>query len=106
MRDLQRQLERQPERQHKRDVIGDRDRPAVPEFYMPAMWPVELQQLLTDWFVAWRKRRLYRCLLRLNDQQLDRRDLSRSQLLERERRPLRQIVAEQRCRRGCQDANS
>ena len=106
MRDLQRQLERQPERQHKRDVVDGRDRPAVPEFYMPAMWPVELQQLLSDWFGAWRKRRLYRCLLRLSDQQLDRRDLSRSRLVEKERMPLRQIVAEQRCRRGCQEANS
>ncbi len=91
----------QPVRQHKRSVADERDRPAMPAFYMPAMWPVELQQLLTDWFAAWRKRRLYRRLLRLSDQQLRRRDLSRSQLTEKERLSLRQIVAQQRCRRGC-----
>lgn len=91
----------QPERQHKRSVADGQDRPAMPEFYMPAMWPVELQRLLTDWFAAWRKRRLYRRLLRLSDQQLRRRDLSRSQLVEKEGMPLRRIVAQQRCRRGC-----
>lgn len=96
-----RESERQPERRHKRSVADDRDRSVMPEFYMPAMWPVELQQLLTDWFMAWRKRRLYRCLLRLSDQQLSRRDLSRPRLVERERMPLRQVVVEQRCRRGC-----
>src|SRR5690606_31043424 len=35
------------------------DRPALPELYMPATWPIGLQQRIVDWFVAWRKRRLY-----------------------------------------------
>lgn len=29
----------------------------MPDVYLPAMWPVELQTLALDWFAAWRKRR-------------------------------------------------
>lgn len=76
------------------------DRPVMPKFYMPAMWPVELQQAVMDWLRAWRKRRVYQRLLRLSDRQLRLRDLSRPRVMEKARVPLRQIVAEQRCRRG------
>ncbi len=78
----------------------DPDRPVMPAFYMPAMWPVHLQQWLVDWFVAWRKRRLYRRLLRLTDRQLRRRDLSRPRIIEKVRLPLRQVIAEQRSQRA------
>lgn len=78
----------------------DFDRPVMPAFYMPAMWPVELQQTVMDWFGAWRKRRVYQRLLRLSDRQLCLRDLNRPGVMEKARVPLRQVVAEQRRRRG------
>lgn len=78
----------------------DSDRSVMPEFYMPAMWPVELQQWVVDGFVAWRKRRLYRRLLRLTDRQLRRWDLSRPRIIEKAEMPLRQVIAEQRSQRA------
>ncbi|WP_199270073.1 hypothetical protein [Stutzerimonas stutzeri] len=87
---------RHSERQQQRSGGNDQDRPPMPDLYMPAMWPVELQQALVDWFIAWRKRRLYRHLLGLSDRQLRMRDLSRPQLIEKVQMPLRQLVAEQR----------
>jgi len=79
--------------------IDDRARPEMPDFYMPAMWPIDLQQAVIDWFVAWRKRRLYRRLLTLSDRQLRMRDLSRPRLIEKLQTPLRQLVDERRCER-------
>lgn len=76
------------------------DRPALPELYMPATWPIGLQQRIVDWFVAWRKRRLYQRLLRLTDRQLRQRDLSRARIVEKAERPLRQVIAEQRRQRA------
>ena len=87
------------ERQSKCKPIKP-ERLAIPEFYMPAMWPIGIQQLLVDWFTAWRKRQLYRRLLRLSDRQLRRRDLSRPRIIEKAERPLRQIVVEQRSQRA------
>ncbi|WP_415845455.1 hypothetical protein ACMYUJ_02030 [Stutzerimonas zhaodongensis] len=71
-------------------------RPPLPDFYMPAMWPIELQEAAVEWFKVWRKRRLYRRLLRLSDRQLRARDLSRPRLMEKAYMPLRQLLAEQR----------
>lgn len=85
--------------ERQQDKIGDSQRPAMPEFYMPAMWPVDLQQQLLDWFNAWRERQLYRRLLGLSDRQLRRRDLSRPRVIEKAQRPLRQVVLERRSRR-------
>ena len=76
------------------------DRPVMPAFYMPAMWPVDLQHRLVDWFVAWRKRQLYRRLLRLTDWQLRQRDLSRARIREKADLPLRQVIAERRRQRS------
>lgn len=76
------------------------DRPVLPELYMPATWPVGLQQRIVDWVVAWRKRRLYQLLLRLTDRQLRQRDLSRARIVEKAERPLRQVIAEQRRERA------
>lgn len=70
----------------------------MPDFYLPAMWPIELQQKVIDWFVAWRQRREYRRLLMLSDRELRMRDLSRPRLLEKAYTPIRQMMAEQRCR--------
>ncbi|MFG3454226.1 hypothetical protein [Stutzerimonas stutzeri] len=68
----------------------------MPDVYLPAMWPVELQTLALDWFAAWRKRRVYRRLLTLSDRQLRMRDLSRPRVLEKAQAPLRQLAEEQR----------
>ena len=35
------------------------------EFYMPAMWPMDLQNAIVDWLGAWRWRRQMRHLLQL-----------------------------------------
>jgi len=67
---------------------------------MPAMWPLGLQRSLRDWYRAWRQRNRYRQLLRLDDTELAKRDLSRQQLLERSRLSLRQLVEGRRRKRG------
>ncbi|WAE63123.1 hypothetical protein OUY36_05970 [Stutzerimonas sp. R40042] len=72
----------------------------MPDFYMPAMWPLDLQRSLQDWFRAWRQRRLYRQLLKLDDRQLASRDLDRRRLGEMANTPLRQLVAKRRKHRG------
>lgn len=41
----------------------DKSRPAMPEFYMPAMWPLDLQNAIVDWVGAWFWRRRMRRLL-------------------------------------------
>ncbi|HEY1026765.1 MAG TPA: hypothetical protein VGE28_03955 [Pseudomonas sp.] len=41
----------------------DKSRPAMPEFYMPAMWPVGLHDAIADWVGAWFWRRRMRRLL-------------------------------------------
>ncbi len=84
-----------------RDELEKRRGPAMPDVYLPAMWPVELQQALIDRFIAWRTRRLYRRLLRLSDRELRMRDLSRPRLLEKAHMPLRQMMAERGCQREC-----
>ena len=72
--------------------------PQMPDFYLPAMWPLGLQRSLHDWFRAWRQRRLYRRLLKLDDRQLASRDLDRRRLGEMAQAPLRQLVAQRRKR--------
>ncbi|PNF85194.1 hypothetical protein CXK93_10185 [Stutzerimonas decontaminans] len=67
---------------------------------MPAMWPLDLQRSLHDWFSAWRQRRLYRQLLKLDDRELMSRDLDRRRLGEMAQAPLRQLVAQRRKRRS------
>ncbi len=74
--------------------------PQIPDVYMPAMWPLGLQRSLRDWYRAWRQRNRYRQLLRLDDTELAKRDLSRQQLLERSRLSLRQLVEGRRRKRG------
>ncbi len=74
--------------------------PQIPDVYMPAMWPLGLQRSLHDWYRAWWQRSRYRQLLRLDDAELAKRDLSRQQLLERARLPLRQLVEGRRRKRG------
>ncbi|MBE7375857.1 hypothetical protein IN820_15260 [Pseudomonas sp. AL-54] len=66
---------------------------------MPAMWPLELQYSLQDWYRAWCLRRLYRQLSTLDDRQLAARDLTRPQLIAKTERPLRVMAAQQRLAR-------
>lgn len=85
----------------RRDThVRQQSEPQLPEFYMPAMWPLDLQRSLHDWFRAWRQRRLYRQLLKLDDRQLASRDLDRRRLREMANTPLRQLVAKRRKHRG------
>lgn len=42
----------------------DKSHPPMPEFYMPAMWPLDLQSAIVDWVGAWFWRRRMRRLLR------------------------------------------
>jgi hypothetical protein len=72
----------------------------MPDFYMPAMWPLDLQRSLYDWFRAWRQRQLYRQLLKLDDRQLAARDLDRRRLSQVAQAPLRQLVAQRRASKG------
>jgi len=41
----------------------DKSPSAMPEFYMPAMWPLDLQSAIADWVGAWLWRRRMRRLL-------------------------------------------
>jgi len=83
----------------RRDThVRQQSEPQLPDFYMPAMWPLDLQRSLHDWFRAWRQRRLYRQLLKLDDRQLASRDLDRRRLGEMANTPLRQLVAQRRKR--------
>ena len=78
--------------------VRQQSEPQLPDFYMPAMWPLDLQRSLHDWFRAWRQRRLYRRLLKLDDRQLASRDLDRRRLDEMAHAPLRQLIAQRRKR--------
>ncbi|MBU2330696.1 MAG: hypothetical protein KJ881_01180 [Gammaproteobacteria bacterium] len=81
----------------RRDThVRQQSEPQLPDFYMPAMWPLDLQRSLHDWFRAWRQRRLYRRLLKLDDRQLASRDLDRRRLDEMAHAPLRQLIAQRR----------
>lgn len=42
---------------------GDKPRPPMPKFYMPAMWLLDLQSAIVDWIGAWCWRRRMRRLL-------------------------------------------
>lgn len=85
----------------RRDTcVRQQSEPQMPDFYMPAMWPLDLQRSLHDWFSAWRQRRLYRQLLKLDDRELMSRDLDRRRLGEMAQAPLRQLVAQRRKRRS------
>ncbi|WP_236614298.1 hypothetical protein [Stutzerimonas azotifigens] len=81
--------ERTPKRPHRE--------PSVPDVYMPAMWPLDLQRCLGAWWRAWQRRRLYRQLLELQDHELLARDLDVLTLRQLARQPLRQLAEE--CRR-------
>ena len=72
---------------------SERRQPAVPDVYLPAMGPAELQQVLVDLLNAWCKRYLIDACSNLVIG-LRMRDLSRPRLIRTAHMPLRQLVAE------------
>lgn len=56
----------------------DKSRSSMPDFYMPAMWPLDLQNALVDWLGAWWWRRRMRRLLAQDAQGLIRLGSARS----------------------------
>ncbi len=43
------------EKRTEHELLDCRPRPAMPDFYMPAMWPLDLQDKAIEWFKVWRK---------------------------------------------------
>lgn len=74
-------------------------RPAEPEFYMSAMWPMDLQNALLDWFAAWRWRRQMRRLLQLEARGLARLGDARDAVGQGAAAPLWEIAARKAARR-------
>ncbi|MCQ4300178.1 hypothetical protein [Pseudomonas songnenensis] len=85
--------------EQRKNAARQQAEPQVPDFYMPAMWPLDLQRSVHDWFCAWRQRRLYRQLLLLDDRELAARDLDRQRISAMADVPLQQLVAQRRASR-------
>lgn len=74
----------------------------VPYLYLPAMWPLGLQETLRDLFLAWRWRRRMRRLLRQEALGLVRLAGARDQVSEGAGMSVREIAARNAARRnGC-----
>ncbi len=73
----------------KRPAYGLRET----EFYLPAMWPMGLQNTLVDWLAAWRWRRQMRHLLQLEARGLARLGDARDTVRQGAVAPLREIAA-------------
>lgn len=79
----------------KRPAYGLRET----EFYLPAMWPMDLQNAIVDWFTAWRWRRQMRHLLQLEARGLARLGDFRDAVKQGAAAPLRDIAARNAARR-------
>lgn len=75
----------------------DRPRPPMPAFYMPAMWPLDLQNAIVDWLGAWWWRRRMRRLLRQDELGLIRLGSARGVVVQGARTSLR-LIAQRRAR--------
>ena len=73
------------------------------EFYMPAMWPMDLQHAIADWLAAWRWRRQMRSLLQLEARGLARLGDARDAVRQGAAAPLREIAARKAARRRGDD---
>ncbi|WP_332827454.1 hypothetical protein [Ramlibacter sp.] len=73
------------------------------EFYMPAMWPMDLQNAIVDWLAAWRWRRQMRHLLQLEARGLARLGDARDAVRQGAAAPLRDIAARNAARRCDRD---
>jgi hypothetical protein len=79
----------------KQPVYGLRET----EFYMPAMWPMDLQNAIVDWLSAWRWRRQMRHLLQLEARGLARLGNFRDAVKQGAAAPLREIAASKAAQR-------
>ena len=77
----------------KHDKLG----PSVPEFYMPAMWPLDLQNAIVDWVGAWFWRRRMRRLLAQDVEGTIRLGSARGVVAKGASEPLR-LIAQRRAR--------
>lgn len=73
------------------------------EYYMPAMWPMDLQNAIVDWLGAWRWRRQMRHLLQLEARGLARLGDARDAVSQGAAAPLREIAARRAARRRGDD---
>ncbi|WP_165855629.1 hypothetical protein [Marinobacter sp. JSM 1782161] len=79
--------------------VPDKAQVRMPEFYMPAMPPLALTEALDRWLKLWARRRRFRRLLQLNDQQLGVLGVTREALMEAARQPLQEDAFEVLARR-------
>lgn len=75
----------------------DKSYPPMPEFYMPAMWPLGLQNAIVDWIGAWFWRRRMRRLLAQDAQGQIRLGSARGVVQQGAGEPLR-LIAKRRAR--------
>ncbi|OEC33499.1 hypothetical protein SAMN05216600_104274 [Pseudomonas cuatrocienegasensis] len=75
----------------------DRPRPPMPAFYMPAMWPLDLQNAIVDWLGAWWWRRRMRRLLRQDALGVIRLGSARGVVAQGASEPLRLIAQRRAC---------
>lgn len=75
----------------------DKPRPPMPEFYMPAMWPLDLQNAIVDWVGAWWWRRRMRRLLEQDAEGRIRLGSARGVVEQGAAEPLR-LIAQRRAR--------
>lgn len=75
----------------------DKPRPPMPEFYMPAMWPLDLQNAIVDWVGAWFWRRRMRRLLAQDIEGRIRLGSARGVVEQGAREPLRSIAQRRAC---------
>jgi hypothetical protein len=73
------------------------------EYYMPAMWPMDLQNAIVDWLAAWRWRRQMRSLLQLEARGLASLGDARDAVRQGAAAPLREIAARRAARRRGDD---
>ncbi|MFN3880446.1 MAG: hypothetical protein ACK4L8_03345 [Nitrincola lacisaponensis] len=76
---------------HRQQAVNPQpsDKPALPDFYMPAMPPLGLINAIEVWFKAWNRRRKLLRLLDYDDHMLEDMGYTRDDLLWAARQPLK-----------------
>lgn len=70
------------------------------DVYMPAMWPLGLSRAVANWIRAWRRRRAFLRLLKLDDRMLRDLGYTREDVLRAARLPWRENAAQAVLERG------